>query len=105
MIYIYSFVFGLLLGGVGILGGLIGISEFFNSITRSSSGDPQQIISIIIYFLSLFLIWLALSLLLKRMLQLEKKKYLTVFLTVLLGMSITASLFMYILTHLSFGGF
>jgi len=74
-------------------------------ITRSLPGDPQRIISIAIYFLILFLVWLSLSLLFKKVLHLDKKKYYVVLYAGLLGVSITASLFMYALTHITFGGF
>ena len=85
-IYIFSFLGGLLLGLGGLWFGAV--SNVLGGVYNSLPGGSL-----------LFLIWL--SLLLKKILHLDKKKHHTVLLVGLLGFSITASLFIYGVTHIT----
>jgi len=88
------------LGG-GLLGGLL--DGFYNNLAWGTFKDPQKYIPVVGYFATLFLVWFLFSRFLKKKLYLDKKEYRTMLFVGLVGISITASLFIYFFTHLLVG--
>ena len=94
-IYIFSFLGGLLLGQMGLWGGLLGglLDGFYSSLAWGTFEDYQKYIPIVSYFATLFLVWFLFSLFFKNKLHLDKKKHRIMLFAGLVGISITASLF------------
>ena len=89
-IYVFSFLGGFVLGVGGLWLGIISnaLGGLYNSLTRDSFGDPMDVITAIIYFALLFLVWFSLSILFKRIFHLDKKKQQIVLFVGLAGISI-----------------